>query len=80
MAAKSAQDHANDATLYSLLATAKDAWIRAANPPTRGRGSSSRGRGRGISGLTTSGGNASPLSLSGITNSCIGEIIFDSLF
>ena len=63
-AAKSSQDHANDAELYSLLAAAKDAWIRAANPPTRSRGSGSRGRGRGISGFITSGGNATPLSLS----------------
>ena len=63
-AAKSAQDHANDATIYSLLEAAKDAWIRATNPPKRGRGSGSRGRGRGISGFTASGGNAAPLSLS----------------
>ncbi len=63
-AAKSAQDNAHDAALYSLLAAAKDAWIRVANPPTRGRGSGSRGRGRWISGFTTSGGNAAPQSLS----------------
>ena len=62
-ATKSAQDHANDVALYSLLAAAKDAWIGAANPPTRGRGSGSRGRGRGISGFTISGDNAAPLSL-----------------
>jgi hypothetical protein len=64
-AAKLAQDHdANDVALYSLLAAAKDTWFRAANQPTRLRGSGGRGRGRGISGFTTSGDNASSLSLS----------------
>ncbi len=61
-AAKSAQNHANDAALYSLLAATKDAWIRAATPQARGRGSGSRGRGRGISGSTVCGGSAAPQS------------------
>jgi len=47
MASKIAQDHANKAAVYALLAGAKEAWLRARAPPRRGVGYGSRGRGRG---------------------------------